>query len=105
MNILFSTPAYAEEAAGGVESFLVGFGPLIFFVIIFYFLLIRPQQKTAKIHREMLAKLEKGDEVITSSGIHGKVLAVKEDSVQLEIAENVRIKLQKSAVQLRKPRE
>lgn len=105
-NILPVAIAYAEEAApaaaGGMAGF-VSFLPIVAFIFIFYFLLIRPQQKSAKQHREMLGKIEKGDTVVTRGGIYGKVTSVKEDSLTVEIAENVRIKIERGAVQTRKP--
>ncbi|MFZ3073404.1 MAG: preprotein translocase subunit YajC [Thermodesulfobacteriota bacterium] len=106
-NILPVAVAYAEEAApaaGGISGF-ISFLPIAAFIAIFYFLLIRPQQKSAKLHREMLGKIEKGDTIVTRGGIYGKVVSVKEDSLMLEIAENVRIKVERGAVQTRKPSE
>jgi preprotein translocase subunit YajC len=80
-----------------------GFGqlliPLVFFFLIFYFLLIRPQQKRMKAHREFLNKLKKGDEVITSSGIYGKVIGISDRTVLLEIDKDVKIKIDKSYIQ------
>ena len=76
----FTVSAFAADegqAAGGVGQFL-SFAPLIILFAIFYFLLIRPQQKKAKEHREMVSKLEKGDMVITASGIHGAITGVAE---------------------------
>ncbi|MBI5562868.1 MAG: preprotein translocase subunit YajC [Deltaproteobacteria bacterium] len=76
--------------------------PLVLMFVIFYFLLIRPQQKKAKEHKEMLSQIQKGDAVITSSGIHGKVTAVADDAITVEIADNVRVKFSKDAVAVRK---
>ena len=105
-NILPVAVAYAEEAApaatGGAAGFL-SFLPIVAFIAIFYFLLIRPQQKSAKLHREMLGKVEKGDTIVTRGGIYGKVVSVKEDSLTVEIADNVQVKIERSAVQTRKP--
>lgn len=98
--------AYAEEAApaaGGGAAGFISFLPIVAFILIFYFLLIRPQQKSAKQHREMLKKLEKGDMVVTRGGIYGKVTSVKEDSLMVEIADNVSVKIERGAVQTRKP--
>ena len=67
--------------------------PLILMFVIFYFLLIRPQQKKAKEHSNMLAALKKGDRVVTSGGIYGKVSSLDESTVTLEVAEKVRIKV------------
>ncbi|MFA5356982.1 MAG: preprotein translocase subunit YajC [Candidatus Omnitrophota bacterium] len=72
--------------------------PLILIFVIFYFLLIRPQKTKEKEHQKMLAALNKNDEVVTSSGIHGTVVNVKEKTVTLRIDDNVKIELEKSAV-------
>ncbi|MEK7880951.1 MAG: preprotein translocase subunit YajC [Deltaproteobacteria bacterium] len=105
-NLLPVAVAYAEEAApaatGGISG-LISFLPIVAFIFIFYFLLIRPQQKSAKQHREMLGKIEKGDTIVTRGGIYGKVASVKEDSIMVEIADNVKVKIERSAVQTRKP--
>jgi len=96
----FTTIALAADEApapGGMGQ-LMSFAPLIILFVIFYFLLIRPQQKKAKEHREMVSKLEKGDAVVTSGGIHGTITGVAEDAVTVEIAENVRVKVAKEHV-------
>jgi preprotein translocase subunit YajC len=71
--------------------------PALFFVVVF-FLMIRPQMKRAKEHRELVAKLAKGDEVITNGGLAGRVADIGESFVTLEVADNVRVKLQRSAI-------
>lgn len=71
---------------------------MVVFIAIFYFLLIRPQQKKAKDHQAMVAKLSVGDEVVTSGGILGRVTDVGDTFVTLEIADSVRIKVQKAQV-------
>ena len=94
----FIQNAYAQGAApaqGGSLGFLLMMG--LFFVI-FYFMLIRPQSKRAKEHRTMLAALATGDEVVTSGGILGKVTEVGDNFVTVEVAEGVRLKVQKSQV-------
>jgi len=99
--------AFAEEAGGGSAvpgiAGLMNIAPLILLFVVFYFLLIRPQQKRAKEHREMLKGIEKGDNVVTTGGIHGKVTSVAEDTITVEIADNVRIKVSKEAISIRKP--
>ncbi|MFZ5568829.1 MAG: preprotein translocase subunit YajC [Thermodesulfobacteriota bacterium] len=88
--------AYAMGQGGapaGQGGGFTAFVPLILMFAIFYFLLIRPQQKKAKEHREMLNQLKKGDRVITSGGIHGTITSVDDTAVTLEIAEKVRIKV------------
>jgi preprotein translocase subunit YajC len=92
----FIASAYAQDAApqGGLLSFL----PLIVIFVVFYFLLIRPQTKRAKEHRQLVEKLAVGDEVVTNGGLLGKITNVGDSFVTLELADNVKIKLQKHAV-------
>ncbi len=89
--------AQAAPAAqqGDPMTSLIFFGGMI---LIFYFILIRPQTKRAKEHRELVAGLSKGDEVVTNGGIMGKITEVTEQYVSLEIADNVQIRVQKPAV-------
>jgi len=91
--------AYAQTApgAGGLGS-LVSFAPLILVFIIFYILLIRPQQKKAKEHQQMLGQIKKNDEVMTSGGIYGKVVALADTVVTLEVAPNVRIRVHRPQI-------
>ncbi|MFW5802544.1 MAG: preprotein translocase subunit YajC [Verrucomicrobiota bacterium] len=72
--------------------------PLVLFLVIMYFLLIRPQNKKMKDHRELLNRLKAGDEIVTSGGIHGTITGVKENELQVRIAENVEITLARAAV-------
>ena len=72
--------------------------PLLVMFAIFYFLLIRPQQKKQKEHERMVKHLAKNDEVVTSGGLHGTVVGLKENSVLLRIAENVKVEVERSAV-------
>jgi preprotein translocase subunit YajC len=94
------SPAYAQ-AAGSAGS--AGFvQTLIFMVALFaimYFLMIRPQQKRLKAHREMIAGLRRGDTVVTGGGLIGKVIRVTDDELQVELAENVRVKVVKGTIQ------
>lgn len=92
----FIASAYAQDAAptGGLMSFL----PLIIIFIIFYFLLIRPQMKRAKEHKQLVSQLSKGDEIVTNGGLLGRITDVGESFVTVELADNVTIKLQKHAV-------
>ena len=80
--------------AGGIAGFL----PIIILFVIFYFLLIRPQQKKAKEHREMITNLKKGVRIITSGGIYGTIISLDESTVGLEIAEKVKIKITRGNV-------
>ena len=99
---LFSTPSFAEAAPGaGAQPAGSPFGTgLIFIVIIvmMYFFMIRPQNKRAKEHRDLLTKLAKGDEVLTSGGILGKIDKITETLVSVEISNGVRITVQKQAI-------
>lgn len=98
---MFATPAYAQAAgaAPGAEGFLVQLLPLILIFVIFYFLLIRPQQKRAKEHRQMVENLRRGDQVILSGGIYGKVTKVRDDDeAEVEVADGVRLRVVKSTV-------
>lgn len=92
--------AWAADAAAAPSGManLAQFVPLILIFIVFYFLLIRPQQKKAKEHQNYLANLKKGDKVITGGGIFGQIAGIADNVVTLEIAENVRIKVSRSAV-------
>ncbi|HUL18404.1 MAG TPA: preprotein translocase subunit YajC [Steroidobacteraceae bacterium] len=96
MNGLISD-AWAQAAPGGPSQFTPLLMVGVFFVI-FYFLLFRPQQKRAKEHQNLLSKLATGDEVVTTGGLLGKVTEVGESFVTLEIADGVRIKVQKMQV-------
>uniref|UniRef100_A0A831UBQ8 Sec translocon accessory complex subunit YajC n=1 Tax=Geobacter metallireducens TaxID=28232 RepID=A0A831UBQ8_GEOME len=91
-----SQPAGAQ--AGGAMGAFQAILPLVFMFAIFYFLLIRPQQKKAKDHRALLDALKKGDQVITAGGIHGKVSAIDGDVVLLEVATGVVIKISKGYI-------
>ncbi|MBC8432152.1 MAG: preprotein translocase subunit YajC [Desulfobacterales bacterium] len=86
--------ALGGQQAGGFSSFI----PLILMFVIFYFLLIRPQQKKSKEHREMISNIKQGDRIVTSGGIHGRVTAVGETTMTLEIADKVRVKLARGNV-------
>lgn len=82
---------------GGVAAF-AGFIPLIVIFAIFYFLLIRPQQKQLKTHKGMLDSLKVGDNVVTSGGLHGKIAGLTETILTLEIAKDVKVKVDKSSI-------
>jgi preprotein translocase subunit YajC len=92
----FIASAYAQDASpqGGLISFL----PLIVIFVVFYFLLIRPQTKRAKEHRQLVANLATGDEVVTNGGLLGRITHVGESFVTVEVADNIKVKLQKHAV-------
>lgn len=101
MNLLdFLVSPAAAQAAGGPApaSPLMSLLPLIVLFIVFWFLLLRPQMKKAKEHRELIAKLQKGDEVLTSGGVAGRIDDLGESFVSVEVAEKVVIKVQRGAV-------
>jgi preprotein translocase subunit YajC len=92
---MFISSAWAQQAGGalpGVPESVVQFLPLILIFAVFYFLLIRPQQRKAKQHREMLAELARGDRIVTNGGLVGTVIKVmNENELQVEISEGVRV--------------
>ena len=85
-------------ASGGQGSAFGAFVPLILMFGIFYFLLIRPQQKKAKMHREMIASIKKGDKIVSNGGLHGTVTGLTEDTVTIEVAPKVRVKLSRGFI-------
>jgi preprotein translocase subunit YajC len=90
--------AHAQAGAAAPGGQLAPLLMMVLFIVIFYFLLIRPQQKKAKEHQAMLSALSVGDEVVTAGGILGKVAAIGEGVVTLEVAQGVQIKVQKFQV-------
>jgi preprotein translocase subunit YajC len=97
MDFLISN-AYAQTAGDATTSAIVQFAPLVILFGIFYFMLIRPQMRRAKEQRQMVAALAKGDEVITSGGMLGRIDDLSESFITLEVAPNVKLKLQRGAV-------
>jgi preprotein translocase subunit YajC len=97
---MFVTPAYAQAAgAAGAPGALVQFVPLVLIFVIMYFLLLRPQQKKLADHKKMVEALRRGDQVVTSGGIIGKVTNVKQDGeVEVEIAQGVKVRVVKSTI-------
>jgi len=92
------SPAYAQGASGG-SDFLIQLVPILLMFVIFYMLLLRPQQQRVKQHREMLAHIRRGDTVVTGGGIVGKVTKVRDDNeIEVEIAENTRVRVLKGTV-------
>lgn len=90
--------AWAQGMGGGGPPALVSFLPLVLVFVVFYFLLIRPQQQKAKEHSSMIANLRKNDEVITSGGLYGKVVALSDHVLTLEIAQNVRVRVAREQI-------
>lgn len=82
------------EGAGGFSAFI----PLILMFVIFYFLLIRPQQKKSKDHRAMISNLKKGDRIVTSGGLHGRITGLSDTTLTVEIADKVRVKVARGNV-------
>ena len=89
-----AAPAGGAGAAGGLASF----APLILIFVVFYFLLIRPQQKQAKAHQKFLSELKSGNKVMTKGGIHGTITGLTDTVITLEIAKDVRIKISRDAI-------
>jgi preprotein translocase subunit YajC len=100
MNSVLATIAFQAKQPGGDFSFFV---PMIAIFAIFYLLLIRPQQRRQKEHEKLLEGIERGDQVVTSGGLHGKVTGVTDDVLTVEIAalkgERVRVKVSRSGIQ------
>ena len=97
MNLLIAMAPQGGSGAGGgsMVSTFVMFGAIF---LIFYFMIIRPQQKRAKEREELLSSIEKGDKVITSGGVHGTVAGVEEKTILLQVTENVKLKIERSAI-------
>ena len=98
------SPAYAQAPGGAIAG---GFESMILIVLMFgvlYFLMIRPQMKRAKEHRTMIEALQKGDEVVTSGGVLGRITKVGENYVAIEIAPNVEVQVQRPAISLVLPK-
>jgi len=99
---MFATPAFAQTAAGaatgGPQDMIMQFLPLIGLVVLFYFLMIRPQQKRLKQHQLMITNLKRGDQVVLNSGVLGKVVRVEDKEVGVEIATSVTVKVVKTMI-------
>lgn len=100
---MFNNIAYAMGQGGGAAGgeaapFYIQFAPFILIFVIFYFLLIRPQQKKAKEHKDMVTNIKKGDRIITSGGIYAKVTGLDDTTLTVEISEKVRVKLVRGSI-------
>lgn len=95
---MFITPAFAQS--GGFAEGGFGLLPIVFVMVIFYFLLIRPQQKRAKQHRELLASIRRGDKIVTTGGLTGTVIKVTDDvdTVDVEIAKGVKVQIVRAMI-------
>ena len=98
------SPAYAQAPALGGDSGLMGFLPIVLMFVLLYFLMIRPQMKRAKEQKTMIEALQKGDEVITSGGVLGRITKVSDAYVTVEVATNTEVSVQKAAVQTLLPK-
>lgn len=98
---MFISPAYAQAAGGGgADTGLISLLPLVLIFVVFWFLLIRPQQKKMKAHRAMVQALRRGDKVVTAGGLIGTVTKIINDNeAQIELAENVRVKVVRQTIQ------
>lgn len=94
--------AQAAPAAGGdaaqQPSFLIQMLPLVFIFVIFYFMLIRPQQKRQKEHQKLISGVKSGDRVVTNAGIHGIVANVKDKTIVIKVADNVKLEFDRGAI-------
>jgi preprotein translocase subunit YajC len=98
-SFVLISPAYAQAAAGAAqENTLLTFLPMIAIFVVFYFLLIRPQQRKQKEARAMLEALEKGNEVVTAGGILGRIVKLDEQYATVEVAPNVQMIVQRGAI-------
>ena len=94
-QLIFAMAPQGGEGGGGLVSTLIMFGAIF---LIFYFMIIRPQQKRAKEKEKMLSNLEKGDKVVTNGGIHGVIAGLEDKTALLMISENTKIKIDRSAI-------
>ncbi|MCC6864918.1 MAG: preprotein translocase subunit YajC [Ignavibacteria bacterium] len=86
------------QQTDGIASLVSSLLPFVLIIAVFYFLILRPQQKRQKERQKLLEGVKKGDKIITSSGIHGSVEGVEDDSILVKIADNVKVKMDKSAI-------
>ena len=99
MDFLISSAwAQGTPAAGGADGGLLSFVPLILIFLVFYFMLMRPQIKRAKEHKKMVESMTKNDEIVTNGGLVGKIHKIDDNFVVLEVADGVRVKVQRNAV-------
>jgi len=106
--MIFLLPIFQQttgQPTNSASSFLVNLLPILAIIVLFYFLLILPQNKQKKKHEEMIRSIDKGDEIITTSGIFGNVVGVKEDSITIKVDDNTTIRILKGAIASVKKRE
>jgi preprotein translocase subunit YajC len=99
MTLSLISNAYAADAAAQQGSGMFSLLPLFILIVVFYFLILRPQQKRSKEQQAMISALQKGDEVITTGGLLGRISRIGDNYVGIEVADNVVVQVQKSAVQ------
>ena len=96
---MFITPAFAQTGAGGTNDILMSMLPIILIFIIMYFLILRPQQKRARAHQDMIKAVRRGDTVVMSGGLIGKVTKVVDDAeIEIQIAENTRVRAARAMI-------
>ena len=95
MEFLIAMAPQGGDGGGGLVSTLIMFGAIF---LIFYFMIIRPQQKRSKDRDKMLSNLEKGDKVVTNGGIHGIIAGLEEKTALLQVSDNVKLKVERSAI-------
>ncbi|MCA1749840.1 MAG: preprotein translocase subunit YajC [Parasphingopyxis sp.] len=93
-----ATPVLAGATSGGAGSFLINIMPLVLIFVIFWFLLIRPQQKRMKEHREMISAVKRGDRVVTGGGLLGKVTKVTDDEVEVDLGGGQKVRALKATL-------
>jgi preprotein translocase subunit YajC len=98
MNFFISDALAEGAAVQGEPGGFMGFIPLILIFVLFYFLLIRPQAKRAKEHKQMVASLSKGDEVVSNGGLLGRIAELDDSFITMEIADGVKVKVQRQSV-------
>jgi preprotein translocase subunit YajC len=98
------SPAYAQASGAAPGGDIMTFLPMIAIIVVFYFLLIRPQQKRAKETKAMLEALQKGDEIVTAGGVVGRISKLTDAYATVEIADNVEVTVQRNAISLVLPK-
>ncbi len=94
-QILAMAPPQGGQGGGEIYSTIIMFALII---AIFYFMIIRPQQKRTKEREQLLSTIKKGDKIVTAGGLHGKIIAVEEKTVLIELADNIKVKLERSSI-------
>jgi preprotein translocase subunit YajC len=101
---VFISPAYAQASGATPGGDIMAFLPMVAIIVVFYFLLIRPQQKRAKETKSMLEALQKGDEIVTAGGVVGRIAKLTDAYANVEIAPNIEITVQRSAISMLLPK-